>query len=256
MTSPRTHRARLRNPHRHEQTADGGHTPEQTEQTEHRQRTHRQSTQNNSKRAVLAFLSLGPRAGYDIQRDIQRSIGHFWNESYGQIYPALRKIVEEGLATVRTTPQDGRPDRKVYTITDRGLETLRAWLEQPPEPPPVRNEMLLKLFAGWQVPCGTMIEHVRGLAAHFAHERARLSAIEAFLRAEAGDNEDAVYWLITLRSGQLYLDARLQWCDETLTHLERLAKPEGRKRTRPATRTKRMAKLMESSARMLQETSR
>ena len=199
---------------------------------------------NNSKRAVLAFLSLGPRAGYDIQRDIQKSVGHFWSESYGQIYPALRAIVEEGLATVQTEPQDGKPDRKVYTITKSGHEALQTWLEAAPEPPPVRNEMLLKLFVGWNVPSDVLASHVAGLQQHFSEELAQFAAIERYLKRQLRENPDALYWLMTLRSGQLYLEARLQWCAEALSMLEKIARTEQRNRASPSARTRRMSKLM------------
>src|SRR6267378_1332508 len=40
--------------------------------------------------ALLGLLSLGSMSGYDIRQLISQSIGHFWSESYGQIYPGLK----------------------------------------------------------------------------------------------------------------------------------------------------------------------
>ena len=47
--------------------------------------------------ALLGLLSLGPMSGYDIRQLIPRSIGYFWNESYGQIYPGLKRLAAAGL---------------------------------------------------------------------------------------------------------------------------------------------------------------
>ena len=200
---------------------------------------------NKSKYALLTVLSLGPRTGYDVQRDIRRTIGHFWTESFGQIYPALRLITSEGLATVESQAQEGKPDRRVYTITDKGREVLREWLKTPPEPPPVRNEMLLKLFVGWEVPTGTLMRHVAGLRDHFSHVLKQYESLERLLKAQQRRNPDAVYWLITLRSGQLYTRARFEWCDETLRTLKKIEKAGRKDRRTTRGRSARMSRLME-----------
>jgi PadR family transcriptional regulator AphA len=31
-------------------------------------------------------------SGYDIRKTVQESIRFFWSESYGQIYPALKRL--------------------------------------------------------------------------------------------------------------------------------------------------------------------
>jgi DNA-binding PadR family transcriptional regulator len=199
---------------------------------------------NKSKYALLVLLSLGPRSGYDIKGDIKRSIGHFWNESFGQIYPALRAIVAEGLATVHEEPQQGKPNRKVYTITRQGKTALRQWLETPPEPPPVRNEMLLKLFVGWQAPHDTLKAHVSGLLEHFSQQLAQFAVYERILEEQARENPDVLYWFMTIRSGQLYTQARVQWCKETLSLLATAEEAQESSGLGTAARTKQMSGLM------------
>ncbi|PYI52519.1 PadR family transcriptional regulator [Paenibacillus flagellatus] len=54
---------------------------------------------NKSYYALLGLLAFGPHSGYDVKRRIEQQLSHFWSESYGQIYPNLKKLVEEGLAT-------------------------------------------------------------------------------------------------------------------------------------------------------------
>ena len=201
--------------------------------------------ENKTRFAVLAMLSLGPRSGYDVQQQIQRTLGHFWSESYGQIYPTLRQLLAEGQATARTVAQSGKPNRNLYSITPRGREALHVWLQRPPEPPPVRNEMLLKTFVGWQVPPSVLVEHVEQLKTYYTDLEGQFRKFERFLKTRLAENLDATYWLLTLRSGQLYVEARLRWCDEALTTLRRIERNQGREpKCRQTTRTARMNKLM------------
>src|SRR5260370_38491835 len=70
--------------------------------------------------ALLGLLSLGPMSGYDIRQLIPRSIGHFWSESYGQIYPGLKRLAAAGLVEKKTQRRKGKPDRHVYSLTPEG----------------------------------------------------------------------------------------------------------------------------------------
>src|ERR1700761_1644592 len=81
--------------------------------------------------ALLGLLSLGPMSGYDIRQLIPQSIGHFWSESYGQIYPALKALTTEGLVTKKTERKKGRPDRNIYSLTEAGRKQLTEWLAIP-----------------------------------------------------------------------------------------------------------------------------
>src|SRR5207244_7584723 len=98
--------------------------------------------------AILGMLSFRPMSGYDIRKEAMSSIGHFWNESYGQIYPALGRLAAQGLARRRAVRGIGRPDRQVYEITRQGMAVLRRRLAEPPRTAPIRHELLLKLFFG------------------------------------------------------------------------------------------------------------
>ncbi|PCK18754.1 hypothetical protein CEY02_18370 [Bacillus pumilus] len=57
-------------------------------------------TYNDTTYAILGFLTADSKSGYEVKQLIDKSLHHFWKISYGQIYPALKFIVEEGLAEV------------------------------------------------------------------------------------------------------------------------------------------------------------
>src|SRR6266581_3792258 len=79
---------------------------------------------------VLGLLCLGPRSGYDIKTVVDRSTRFFWAASYGQIYPELRRLEDEGLIEGEDAPTGGR-NRRVYKLTKTGREALVDWLLGP-----------------------------------------------------------------------------------------------------------------------------
>src|SRR3954465_3025674 len=89
--------------------------------------------------AVLGMLSLAPMSGYDIRKESEASIGHFWSESYGQIYPALRALNAQGFVRRRAGSRGAARERHVYEITAKGEEALTAWRAEPPRAAPTRS---------------------------------------------------------------------------------------------------------------------
>ena len=177
--------------------------------------------ESRTKYAVLGALSIEPMSGYQIKEELGHSISHFWNEGYGQIYPTLRQLSADGLVTSRVEAGKGKPERRVYTLTEAGWDELRGWLARPVvSQQPGRNELLLKLFFGRHAPAGVNLEHVRRRRDVLAALIARYEAIEAELNAETAP--DQPYWLITLRHGLHVSRASMAWCDETIARLTEL----------------------------------
>jgi PadR family transcriptional regulator AphA len=184
------------------------------------------SKENKSRYAVLGMLSLGPMSGYDLKKTIELSTSNFWHESYGQIYPMLKQLAEEGLTTSHTEKQEGRPERHVYSLTDKGWETLRHWLTEPAEYQLARNELLLKLFFGRQVQVPISAEHVQKHRTLQIQLLQHYDATEAYVKANFAETSHLPYWLMTLSYGRHIAQALLAWCDETLVALNKLTDAE------------------------------
>ncbi|KZE52431.1 transcriptional regulator [Brevibacillus parabrevis] len=100
------------------------------------------------KTIILGFLSYGEMSGYDIKQAFSNSIGFFYDASFGAIYPALRKLEEEGLVTKQEVIQSGKPNKILYQITEQGKDTFRQEIQTPILPPVLRSDMLVKIFFG------------------------------------------------------------------------------------------------------------
>lgn len=187
---------------------------------------------NTSRYAILGMLGLGQRSGYDIKKLIERSIAHFWSESYGQIYPILRQLESEGLAVRRSEKRTGRPDRQVYSVTPRGLEELQRWLRIPARQDGFRSELLLKLFLGGRVPIDDSIRQVQDFQRQQKNLLRTYGEIERQLRKDPRQHPNLPYWLMTLHYGQRRSSALARWSQETLAALERLRRRGRRAKVR------------------------
>lgn len=183
--------------------------------------------QSRTKYAVLGMLSLGPKCGYEIKKELERSSMFFWNESYGQIYPMLKKLVAAQLATLEIVERDDQPDMKVYTITEDGRAELATWLELPAEPHPVRNEMLLKLFFGAVSTDKTCLAHVGRFQKELRQQAVDLAAQKEDYEQQGMDRSEMVYLMLTLKYGEVINDALTQWCQEAHDILQDLPNREG-----------------------------
>ncbi len=176
---------------------------------------------SSSMEVLLGLLTIESMSGYDLGQTVRDSIGHFWNESYGQIYPNLKKLAASGFVTGKSEKQKGKPDRKIYSITKRGRERLAAWLAIEPQPDIPRNELLLKLFFAVQADPENIVGFVERMARNEGEVLKRLNGLEEEI-AKLHRYPDAPYWELVLRFGQLELEAHQRWAEETLAELRKL----------------------------------
>ncbi len=176
--------------------------------------------------ALLGMLSLGAMSGYEIRKTIDDSTGNFWQESYGQIYPTLKRLVVEGLAKVKPERAGAAkrpgPGRTVYELTAAGRKRLRAWLKNPSTPQVPRNELLLKVFFARQGAPGLVREQVGAFRMQKEAELERYRQIRASLLRHYERHPDLPYWLMTLDYGEMECKALVAWCDRTTAIAEKL----------------------------------
>ena len=178
--------------------------------------------------AVLGMLHIRPMSGYDIRKEAETSLGYFWSESYGQLYPALRDLAAVGLIRRRARTRTGSRERQVYEITAGGREALAVWRAQPPRPAPVRSELLLKLFFGDKASAGPELAWIDDVLAAETAALREFRRIRVELRRQ-GDHPSLPFWLITLGYGEHRSRALIRWCRETRKALRAMVRGAGRK---------------------------
>ena len=159
---------------------------------------------------ILGMLSLGKQTGYDIKQFVDKSTRFFWAASYGQIYPELRRLEDEGLISGQPEPRGGRA-RTVYTLTPAGEAAFTDWLDDTDEQLPfeVRAEGMLKLFFSDVVPAEQRVQNIRTMRARMEAKLAQLRALEP----KAGEMRTGP--ALTLGLGITFTECFIQWCEET-----------------------------------------
>ena len=181
------------------------------------------SRENRTRYALLGALSLGQKSGYDLKKEFEQRMGHFWAESLGQIYPTLHRLRAEKLVVARGDRAGAGRARTLYRLTPAGRRALSDWLAQPPEPVSVRNELLLKLFFGAELGADGAIRHLEGFEKELVEQDRRYEAMADEINAQASTEEQRIFWNLALLSGKEVGDARLRWCRKALRALRDLA---------------------------------
>ena len=194
---------------------------------------------NATSYTILGGLSVQPDlSGYDIRKGIQQSLGYFWAESYGQIYPALKRLADEGLIAPSKAKGNGRTRRQTYVLTDAGRAALREWLALPFHNEPPRNEFLLKLFFAGEASPDVAIAHIQDLNERNRRWLVTIKTIEASIPQEQLSNPHLPYWMLTLSFGKALTSAALEWGEKTLAALKTREASAAGTSQRPATRAR------------------
>jgi DNA-binding PadR family transcriptional regulator len=175
---------------------------------------------NRTAYVILGMLSIAPKgSGYEIHKAIEENFGSFWGESYGQIYPTLKRLAAEGLIEACKPASVPRKRRQEYALTDAGRASLREWLALPFQNDPPRNEFLLKLFFGREAAPGVALAHVRELQERNRRMLATLEGIEKMAREYQSKDPNLPYWMLTLGLGLAMTRAALDWGESALEQL-------------------------------------
>jgi DNA-binding PadR family transcriptional regulator len=173
--------------------------------------------------AILGFLSYLPFTGYDLKKFFDQSVRHFWAADQSQIYRTLVRLGEEGKVEMSVVEQTDRPNRKVYSITEKGEEFLRRWLASPFEGGDARNPVLLKtFFSGKSTDQKVLAEfedaarQIRGMMTIYETTPAM---IEHF-KTQVGSEREAFFWKLTLEWGVMMANANLAWVESIIDRIK------------------------------------
>src|SRR4051794_34506264 len=164
-------------------------------------------------RVILGLIAFGKRTGYDIKTFVDKTTRYFWAASYGQIYPELKRLEDQGLVRGRPEPSGGRV-RTVYELTEAGEAALQQWLAAEAEPSyELRDEGMLKLFFSDSLP-ERQIDIVRAMRERSERKLAHLRSIES----HASQGPKGSY--LTLQLGIAMTERMVEWCEATERQLE------------------------------------
>lgn len=180
--------------------------------------------------AILAFIDQQPLSGYDLKKEFDASVAHFWTATQSHIYKALEGLEKKGWAQMQPVAQEGKPTRKEYHITPAGSAELRRWLTTPLPADPVRQSMLIQIFFSH----GSSNDEIAALL------QSRLQEVNSRLHNLGGAVQDTIencplpsadernrrLWQVTLDYGLSYYSFERAWLEKTLQFLRSLPPPQ------------------------------
>ena len=178
-------------------------------------------TKQKTKFVILGLLTIEPMSGYDIKKMIGETIGHFWSESNGQLYPALSQLVNDRLIVLEEKQKKGKKESHLYAITDLGREALETWLGEDIEGKNIqRDEELLKLFFGKNASPSTTVQLLQKREKRVKEKLDQFLLIQKEL-ATLTTSPHHLYWSLSLKNGIYRAQAELRWCQESIQAIKK-----------------------------------
>ena len=155
---------------------------------------------------LLALLAAGPAHGYELKQALEQRFGSVLPPlNAGQIYTTLSRLQRDGLVDDDAVAQDGRPNKRVYRLTEAGRAELNGWVVDSTPPNRLKDDFFIKLVlaraAGIADPL-ELIDRQRGAYLQALRELDDVSA-------QAGDSTAA----LLVEGAALHLEADLKWLD-------------------------------------------
>lgn len=176
---------------------------------------------------ILGLLCYMPMTGYDLKIFMDKSINFFWSAELSQIYRELSKLESLNYINSKIEPQEGRPDKKVYNITQEGYEAFIEWLKDFPSilSSPSRNEFLVRVFFGDKLSKEEMILLFENYIKEVSKELKTYESIDKDLNQKFTSinfkiNSDNLYQSLTLKRGLSWANAEINWARDCINTIK------------------------------------
>ncbi len=173
--------------------------------------------------ALLALLSIRPMTGYEIYRRNARALEPWWETPRTQIYPKLRELEKRGLVEHEQVVQEGKPNKRLYSLRPPGAEALAHWLGGSIAVPEMRHHMMMRLFLGNLMPVQRMCDLLGDYRDRMAARAESLRVAKArFAGSLSGPYRASVFFeLLSLDHLIAMTDLEVSGTDKALAALRR-----------------------------------
>jgi DNA-binding PadR family transcriptional regulator len=171
--------------------------------------------------AILVSLVNTPASGYELAKQFEASVGFFWKATYQQIYRELTKLEDLAWISAQVIAQETRPDKKLYRVTKLGKQQLIEWMNIKCEPTVIKDDLLVKIFAGHLIPEQKLVEELEH------HRQIHIQKLKAYqdIEQQCFSNSQTLahqqkFQYLTLRKGIGYETDWISWCEEAIKLLQ------------------------------------
>ncbi|MEU8772329.1 PadR family transcriptional regulator [Streptomyces sp. NPDC048606] len=167
--------------------------------------------------AVLAALLDGEYSGYQLAKGFDIGVANFWHAVPQQLYAELAKLEKDGLVTGREVVQEGRPNKRVFRVTEAGHAELERFAEAPSKPSFIRDDLLVKVQSADRIGTAEVIAQLEERA---TAAEAKIEILTRLLRTLRGPLDEDAYLLrgeriggyLTCLRGLAFEEGHRDWC--------------------------------------------
>ncbi|MEL4897599.1 PadR family transcriptional regulator [Crocosphaera sp. Alani8] len=172
---------------------------------------------------ILVALTTKSHTGYEIWKTFEERLNFFWKATQQQIYRELGKMEKKGFVNSEIILQQGRPNKKLYSITEEGQIELENWISLPSEPTVIREDLLVKIRAGDLVNPDIIVQELKH---HHQIHQENLNTYQQrekdFLENINNLSPSDYCRYLTLKRGIRYEYGWIEWCEEALEYFTNL----------------------------------
>jgi PadR family transcriptional regulator AphA len=175
------------------------------------------------KYAILGLLSLKPQTGYELKSNFEQSIRYLWNADQAQIYRTLSEISKDGLVNSYIIQQVGRPNKKVYELTESGEDQLKQWLSHPIQPRDPHNAELVQIFFSGKITDEEILTNLKRIRENMIGALSALSSLETKSELFSQNNKSSrlhFFFISTLQLGIGDLKLNIEWITKMIEKIE------------------------------------
>ena len=181
------------------------------------------------KHGLLGFLSGQEMSGYDLEKTFSNSIGFFWSAKISQVYRDLHAMEKAGWVQSSEIVQTGKPNKRVFRITDEGREELENWLIKydMKNDFEIRVGILMRMYFAAKRPKEESIALLEQFRMNCQKAIDALNNVYKELESAGIESMEMQCSEITLSYGEKYYNMQIEWCTETIEKLRNMDEAHG-----------------------------
>lgn len=177
------------------------------------------------KYGILGLLNYQDMTGYEVMEVFRDSLRFFWSAQTSQIYRDLQGMEKKGWVSKNVVPQQGKPDKNIYAITEKGKEELLSWLGDEKPGFTTKVPVLMKVFFMGERSREESIAYFKKLKEEGERALKELEIVPQYINAYAqyvDQSEKTVYWEMTVDYGRRRMQMQVDWAQNCIERLEEM----------------------------------
>ena len=175
------------------------------------------------KHGILGLINYHEMTGYEIMQAFRDSLNFFWKAQTSQIYRELQTLEKKNWVSKTYVPQQGKPDKNVFSITPEGKAELLLWLAKDEAVMATRNPLLMKVFFMGERSREENICYFERLIEEHEKLLEGLTPVPEYIKAYStylDEKEKALFWQMTVDYGRRNMQMCIDWAKDCIKRLE------------------------------------